>query len=336
MVIIDGHDPKIWEEFNLKFHPASFLQSWAGGETHARLGKKIIRRAYFNQNKLRAIGFLIGEEARRGRHFLCPGGPVLDWSDQRLAGQVLADLKKIGQQEKALFIRVRPNVPAEARVVETFRQAGFRHAPMHLEAETTWELALEPSLEKIFAQMRKGHRQAIEKTRQAGVAVETSRASQDARLLAQLQQEAVSRHKFVPFSAEYFQAHAAAFLPDNLVFYKAFLKNELWAIAMIVFYGRVAFYHYAASKTSPPGISPPTLILWQAIQDAKMRGCQIFNFWGVAPSDDPKHRFFGVTQFKKGFGGGRVFYLPAQDLPLSRLYLVDFGFETLRRIRRKL
>jgi lipid II:glycine glycyltransferase (peptidoglycan interpeptide bridge formation enzyme) len=334
--VVEVRDRDLWEEFNLSFQPASFLQSWAGGEMHARLGKKIIRRGYRRRGRLAGIALLIKERARRGVHLLSPGGPVLDWNEARLARAVLEDVAGVGKREGAVFVRARPTALDKPETKDVFRGSGWRRAPMHLEAETTWELGLDASEETLLAGMRKGTRLAIRKTREAGVVVKPSKDPAEADLLYQLQKEAAGRHHFVPFSRAYFRAHAEAFLPRDLLFFKAFWQNRPWAVAMVVYYGDTAVYHYAASKASPRGLSPPSLILWEAIREAKRRRCRIFNFWGVAPTDKPRHRFHGVTRFKQGFGGKRRFYLPAQDYPLKFHYWPVRAFETLRRLKRGL
>ncbi|RLE05174.1 MAG: peptidoglycan bridge formation protein FemAB, partial [Candidatus Aminicenantes bacterium] len=76
------------------------------------------------------------------------------------------------------------------------------------------------------------------------------------------------------------------------------------------------------------------LLLWKAIQEAKKRNCEIFNFWGIAPKNKPKHPWQGLTFFKKGFGGYQKDLIHAQDLPMGRRYWLNWMVETFRRIKR--
>ena len=107
-------------------------------------------------------------------------------------------------------------------------------------------------------------------------------------------------------------------------------------MSFFIFYGKEAVYHYSASSELARKIPASYLLIWEAIREAKRRKMEIFNFWGIAPNDDPRHRFSGVTLFKKGFSGFRVDYLYAQDLPLNRLYFFTRLFERLRKFRRGL
>jgi lipid II:glycine glycyltransferase (peptidoglycan interpeptide bridge formation enzyme) len=58
--------------------------------------------------------------------------------------------------------------------------------------------------------------------------------------------------------------------------------------------------------------------MWEAIIDAKEKGCTIFDFWGIAPTDDPNHKWSGITTFKKGFGGQIISNMHAYDYPIKK------------------
>ena len=72
------------------------------------------------------------------------------------------------------------------------------------------------------------------------------------------------------------------------------------------------------------------------IQEAKKRGCTLYNFWGVSPDNKPKHPWAGLSLFKKGFGGFEETYLHAQDKPLTKKYWLNYIIETVRRLKRRL
>ena len=73
---------------------------------------------------------------------------------------------------------------------------------------------------------------------------------------------------------------------------------------------------------------------WNAIQEAKKRGKSHYNFWGVEPTGNPKHPWFGLSLFKKGFGGNLRQFTGANDIPLKRRYHITRTFEIIRRIKR--
>jgi len=83
--------------------------------------------------------------------------------------------------------------------------------------------------------------------------------------------------------------------------------------------------------------SIPYLLQWEAIKEAKHRGCKIYDFWGFTdPKLYPQHPWAGPTLFKMGFGGQSYEYLKTQDLPLSIKYWLIFIFEQIRKLKRHL
>ncbi len=329
---------KNWEKFVLSQKPQSFLQSWNWGETNKLLGNQVIRLGFFNVNR-RLVGCaqVIIERARRGPYFLIPGGPLIDWSNKSLVSFVLKELKNLAFAEKVWFIRLRPEVSDSPDAREKFKKLGFIKSPMHLHAQNTWVLRLKPEEEEILAAMRKTTRYLIRQSLSKGLEIEEHKSSDMAPMLYKLQEETVKRHKFVPFSQKLFEAQLETFGQDNQAsLFVCKLKSEVLAAAIIVFYGDYAYYHHSGSVSTHRDLPFSYFMQWNIIKVAKKRGKTGYNFWGIAPTDDPRHRFYGVTIFKKGFGGERIDWLPAQDLPISPLYWLTYMFEKGRRVSRGL
>jgi peptidoglycan pentaglycine glycine transferase (the first glycine) len=105
------------------------------------------------------------------------------------------------------------------------------------------------------------------------------------------------------------------------------MKNDkkYLASALVVFTQSTAFYHQGASIHTKYPV--PYLLQWEAIKEAKRRGCRYYNFWGISePGRTPK-AWSGLTLFKQGFGGHKVQYLPTQDLVLSPKYYFNWLYE---------
>jgi lipid II:glycine glycyltransferase (peptidoglycan interpeptide bridge formation enzyme) len=275
--------------------------------------------------------------ARRGIYLECAGGPLFYGELRRFLPVLVANLKAIGQKESCIFVRIRPQLSSNEEHKRIFRENGFLNSPMHLYAETTWQLNVEKSEEQLLKEMRKTTRYLIKKAIKDGVTIETSLAPEDIDILYKLQLETAKRHRFVPFSKNYFLEELKVFAPENKIkIFKAIYGGEVLAIALILAYGDQAVYHYSGSSLGANKVPASYLLQWEAIKWIKQKGGKIYNFWGIAPTDDSHHRFAGVTLFKKGFGGYRVDYLHAQDLPLNLKYWLIYLFESLRKISRRL
>lgn len=117
------------------------------------------------------------------------------------------------------------------------------------------------------------------------------------------------------------------------VLYIAKKDGEILAENFMIFYGNEASYHYGVSSELGTKYSGAPLLHMQAMRDARKRGITRYNFWGIVDEEDTKHRFYGVSVFKRGFGVSELKYLPAHDLILDKkqYYLKTYLIETLRR-----
>ena len=337
VLIKEINDKNIWEDFVLSDKNGGFLQSWNWGEFQKNTGEKIFRLGIFEKEKLAGACLLIKIHAKRGNHLICPAGPLINWQKTSHFKALLRYFKDLGKKENASFLRIRPPIKETKENKDLFKSFGFKPAPMHLHAERTWLLDVAPEEEALLANMRKTTRYLIRRALREEIEIIQSKKIKDIDHLYRLQKETVSRHQFVPFSKKYFVNMFEIFSKDNQAsLFLAKYKNEIVSIAMIMFYKEEAVYHYAATSSKYPKISSSHLLVWRVILEAKKQNFKVFNFWGIAPSDKPQHRFAGVTLFKKGFGGYEKAFLHAQDLPLNSYYLINLITESIRKKVRRL
>mgnify|MGYP002366064872 CR=1 FL=1 len=117
--------------------------------------------------------------------------------------------------------------------------------------------------------------------------------------------ETTDRDGFSQNSKEYYIAFLRIIRDSNtwgLIF--ARLWDRVIAAWIFVFYHSNAIYYYGAS-TSDPDLRKnmaPYLLQWEAIREAKLRGCKTYDFLGVAPPDAIGHSLSWVSNFKEKFG----------------------------------
>lgn len=327
----------VWEKFLNDSDQVNFLQSWNWGEFHQALGRQIFRLGLVQNNHLVGLALLIKIKAKRAAYLECPGGPILNWDDPSLVKATIQLIKLMAKQESVSFVRIRPNIIKSDDRMKQVKALGFIKAPMHLHAETTWVLNLNQSEEGLLKAMRKNTRYSIKQASKLGVEIIKSLDQADIDVLYNLQLEVVKRRNFVPFSRQHLQQQFQSFTADNQIqLFKAVYQRQVLAIAFIIFYGREAVYHYSGSSSQQRQIPASYALQWAAILEAKKRGMARYNFWGIAPTNNPRHRFSGVTLFKKGFGGQQVDYLPAHDLIIRPNYWFNFIIESWRRLSRHL
>lgn len=330
-------DKNIWESFILSNPEANFLQSFNWGQFHQNLGKTIRRAGFFQGKKLVGVMLCVVEKAKRATYLTIPGGPLINWEDESQVKLFKETIRKIALEEKCSFVRVRPQILENEKNAKLFDKLGFKSAPMHLHAELTRQLDLNKSEEELLAQMRKTTRYEIKQAIKLKIKVESSQNVEDIDLFYDLQIQTAKRQMFVPFDKKFLKEQFSVFSKDNqTILYTSFLGKKKLAQGFIIFYGKEADYHYGAS-TEDGRIYPGAYLLqWEAIREAKKRGIKRYNLWGVAPEGETNHRFWGVSVFKRGFGGEDLEYLHARDLVINPFsYKLNWTIETLRKKSRR-
>lgn len=338
-IIIDEiKGKKEWEGFMIKYHEGNFLHSWNWGGFHKNLGNTIHRTGFFEGKKIVGVMLCIVEKAKRATYLTIPGGPLIDWQDEEQINLFRKIIEDLAKKENCSFIRVRPQLLENEENKNLFAKLGFQIAPMHLHAELTHQLDLKKSEEKLLSGMRKTTRYEIKQAIKLGIKITSSKNPKDIDEFYKLQKETAKRQGFVGFDKRFLQKQFEVFIKDNQVLlYTAYLGERRLAQAFIIFYGQEADYHYGASTLDGRIYPGAYLIQWEAIKEAKKRGMRRYNLWGVAPEGQTNHRFWGVSVFKRGFGGEDVEYLHARDLVINPLsYKLNQAIELARKKLRRL
>lgn len=344
-------EKSIWENFLLDCEEKTFLSSWNWGEFNKTIGNKIWRLGTFKENNLISVALIIKIQAKRGTFLFVPHAPSIVSAEEggpavksEILKTLLDKLKKIAKKEEASFIRISPILERSEENIKIFKELKFKDAPIHMHPELTWELDIASPEEEILMKMRKTTRYLIRQAlKNPDIEIIHGQKIEDIGSFNNLYKETVDRHNFVPFSLNYLKNEFLAFQQNNQIsiFFGKY-KNEIIASAIIIFWQGVGFYHQGASSLKYPKIPVSYALQWEAIKEAKKRGCKTYNFWGIAPitsdlkSQNSKHPWAGLTLFKMGFGGYKKEYLKTQDFPLSFRYWPIYIFEKLRRQKRGL
>ena len=326
---------KVWNSQIALYSEANFLQSWQWGELYQSLGDVVVRRGIKRDGQLVGMWQGIIKNARRGRYLEVPGGPLIDWTNLELTKEIVADMRRIAKEQQCVFVRIRPQLLDSDEHRTLLTNVGFRHAPFHLHAEHTNILHLTSSQEELLAGMRRQTRYEVRRSTKQDIEVSLVSGEKAIEQFYQVQSDTAARQGFVPSSKQFLLALAKTF-GDNLKVYQSVKDGMLLNMALVVWSGEEADYYEAASTPESRKFAGAYGLQWQAICDAKAAGKTRYNFWGIAYSNDPHHRYAGVTTFKRGFGGDDITYVPAHDLVLHPTYLKNWLIETARRKKRRL
>ncbi len=326
-------DKEIWENFVKEQSPSVVLQSWNWGAFQESLGRKMWRLGMYEGDELIGTCLCHMIPTKFRTHIYTSNGPVIDWETSGNAlKELLNHLQKLAKENNAKFIRVDPLIHDTKENNTMLENLGLKKSTTNSQAENRWILDITPDEEELLKNMRKNSRYAIRRSTKEGVKVESSTNPKDFKKFWPLFQHTIETKRFVPHPKGYYVKQIEAFSKDKQYrVYWAHLDDKILATALIPFYGDSAYYLHAASTDEVKNTFPAHALIWQAILDAKSAGLAYFDFWGIAPNDDPKHPWAGFTFFKTGFGGFRQDVVRAHDLPTSFTYPFIRMLESTRR-----
>ena len=346
MEIREISNKEVWEDFLMECQEKTFLDSWNWGEFQQKEGNKIWRFGIYSNNELAAVSLVILIKAKRGVFLFAPHGPVCRPDSRKEIIKILLErLKEIGKNEKADFIRINPIWQRNTENEDIFKKIGFKAAPIHMHPEVTWELDISKNEEELLRGMRKTTRYLIRQAeKNSDIQILKSDGKGDLKEFKKIYDETVKRHNFTPFSLKYLENQFDSFSTDSqIMIFLGKYKQEVISSAIVVFWQNLAFYHHGASLSEFNKIPASYLMQWEAIKEAKRRGCILYNFWGIAPeinteaeASKSKHPWAGLSLFKMGFGGYRKDYVKTQDYPITLKYYLNYIIERIRKIKRRL
>lgn len=321
---------KDWQVVLEKYPEANFLQSPEWGKVNELVGHRVILEGsddFWCQ--------MIVKNAKRGRYLEVPGGPLLDWRNSVVVQAVFRRIREVAEREKCVFVRLRPQLKAEEKAY--LEGLGLKKAPMHLHAEHTVILDLTKSQEDLLKEMRRQTRYEVRRAEKFNIKATWTDGESSYREFHQVQAETAQRQHFVPPNLKMLLAEREAFGENARLYIAKTAANEPIAYGLILMTGNEAEYFEAASTELNYKLPGAYALQWQVIKDLQELGIKRYNLWGIAPPDQPDHRYAKVTTFKRGFGGEMVEFVAAQDMVIKPAhYKLDLLVETVRRKRRKL
>ena len=337
IAIIDAGNRELWDQFVTSHPEANFLQSWDFYEFHASRGNQITRRIAVNENgQIIAAYAGVVEAAKRGRHLAIAGGPILDWSNQKLVDAVFNDIKQEGKRLKCVFVRLRPQLELSDKSLKLMQSHDFKKAPMYLSVEYAGILDLEKTEEEILAGASQGFRRKLRKAEKNDISLETTQDPKIIKDYYDLELKHAERQGYVPFSKSFLEKQFKAFFDhDEAIMYIARKDGEILAMNFMIFYGNEASYHYGVSSALGTKYSAAPLLHMEAMREARKRGIKRYNLWGIVGLDETTHRFYGVSEFKRSFGCSELKYTPAHDFVINPVkYKLTKLVETARKRHR--
>jgi len=176
----------------------------------------------------------------------------------------------------------------------------FVQAPHDMQPRENLIIDISGSEDELLTNMKSKTRYNIRLATKKDVKVFTSRDKKHVDIFCDLVEKTANR-KDVSFHDRSHYKKIISKMPSDIIkLYVAEYEEEIIAANIISFYNGVATYLHGATSDNNRNVMAPFLLQWQAIKDAKMKGCQWYDFGGVFPDSDNNGKK-GITRFKTGF-----------------------------------
>ncbi len=333
-------DKDTWNNFiieaNFEFY--SFLQSWQWWEMQILAKKDLMRYGIYKKKTLVGVMQVIKVRAKRGNYYFVPHGPLILWDYFGVLKYIIPELKQSAASEGMDVIRFNSAVANTRANKSNFAKLWFKNAPMHEHAEDTHLLNLEVPEEELLSNIKKKDRYYINRAIKEWVEVRIDNKPDHIQTLIDFHHAHSKRtngkQTYHAFSEQFITDLYKVFSPEEISTISTSFEWNIESILMTIQFGNRSVYYIAASDIKHPKFSPNYLCQWNAILRAKQNGATLYNFWGVAPDDNPKHPIAWVTKFKRKFAWYDHSLLHAQDLMISPKYYLNWCVETIRRVKR--
>jgi lipid II:glycine glycyltransferase (peptidoglycan interpeptide bridge formation enzyme) len=309
--------PEEKDQFNnVVNHP---LQTWEWGEFRKKTGLEVIRLGLFDQKKIKAGYQMTVHPIPKSPYSVIyfPKGPM---PDKRL----IEALTKLGKKEKAILIKLEPNVLANEKNSrpEVWQNLNLRPGEPYF-TKHTFYLDLTKSEKELMAAMKSKTRYNLRLSQKHVVEVNEDNSAKAFETYLKLMAETTKRQGFYAHTPEYHQKMWETLQPTGLAhLLTADYQGKILVTWVLFKFKDVLYYPYGWSTREHQNVMASYAMMWAAIQFGKKQGCKIFDLWGTpGPDPSPQDPWFGFHRFKLGFGAKVVEFMGTYDLVIDhRLY----------------
>jgi lipid II:glycine glycyltransferase (peptidoglycan interpeptide bridge formation enzyme) len=307
-------DPTCWNTALAALPYRHVLQSWEWGQFKSRwdwsprylineesTAAALVLRRTFSPLKLNVL--------------YVPKGPALDYSDGKLVDQVLGDLAAIARRDRAIFVKIDPDLKQSDRSILLDR--GWRYSAEQIQFRNTMLIDLTRNEDELLAAMKPKTRYNVRLAQKKGVEVRLGDLS-DLDLLYQLYAATAQRDGFIIRPIAYYRDAWGSFIQAGLAQPLIAVVGQEAVAGLILFrFADRAWYMYGMSSSLHREKMPNHLLQWEAMRWAKAQGCAVYDLWGAPDELNENDSMWGVYKFKEGLGAEFAPHVGAHDFVVS-------------------
>jgi peptidoglycan pentaglycine glycine transferase (the first glycine) len=308
-------DPTRWNTALAALPYRHVLQTWEWGQFKGRWGWT--PRYFLNEEHTAATLVLRRTFSPLKLNILyVPRGPALDYSDGALVDQVLGDLVAVARRDRAIFVKIDPDLDQPDRSILLDR--GWRYSAEQIQFRNTMLIDLTRGEDDLLAAMKPKTRYNVRLAQKKGVEIRPGDPG-DLELLYHLYAETAQRDGFIIRPLEYYRDAWGSFIRSGLA-HPLFAAVDGQAVAGLILFRFAdrAWYMYGMSSALHREKMPNHLLQWEALRWAKAQGCTVYDLWGAPDELKESDAMWGVYKFKEGLGADFAPHAGAHDFVVSR------------------
>jgi lipid II:glycine glycyltransferase (peptidoglycan interpeptide bridge formation enzyme) len=271
-------------------HP---LQSWQWGEFRKAWGNEVVRfsSGQIIFSKVPFLGLTIGT-------FIKGIKPTK---------AMLEELKKIGREKNAIFIKLEPNVVSDdTSLLKKYCVPGKR-----LFTPESFIVDLTKPEDELLKSFSSKTRYNIRLAQKHGVEVVEDNSEEAFKKYLELTFATAKRQGFYAHTKKYHQL-MWDYLHDSIAhLLTAKYKGKILTAWILFVWKDTLYYPYGASSEEHREVMANNLMMWKAILFGKKLGLKKFDLWG-------KEEGKGFTKFKEGYNPKVVTFIGTWDLVINK------------------
>ena len=335
-------DPTAWNAFVESAPYHAFPQLWEWGEVRAMGGWLPVRLAVGvdRDRPMAGAQLLLRRLPVLGWSLAyVPRGPIGELDDPLVRDGLVRALRALGRTERVATVRADPEAEAGSPFGRALLAQPWRAAPK-IQPPITRVLDLTRGEDALRADLKRKHRQYVNKAERAGVTIERFDGSAAPEVIGpaltdfnRIYASTADRAGFVARQPFYYERVWSIFAPTGRVRLGfAVIDGERVATIFHFTCGSRAVEAYGGMTDAGAEARANYLLKWSSIAEFAREGFAVYDMWGLATG--------GIRQFKEGFGGREVTYVGARDLRLNapvdallRLAVSAYGLAQRARLR---
>jgi len=240
-----------------------------------------------------------------GCYLYLPYGPVAETAKD--FKNAISNLQDLAKEHNAVFIRIEPRNPD---FVKNFPKNTKKSHDLN--PKETWVLDMNGEEDEFKKKLPSRLLRYYKNREKNGITIETSKNPDDIKYLLNLQKALAKEKKISTFSENYLKTELSQ---PFATLYLVKQDGNLLAAGLVFDHGKTRYNLQGAQTDEGRKLHATGILTIQLILDAKEKGLEIFDFWGIAPEGAPKnHPWAGFTNFKKTFDGREVDFAGTYDI----------------------